>query len=68
MQTTRKSNGKDNITEVRMKLIPFQKQDERTVCDTLNSNLEAYYLVVWTEVGLESLVMQHLSEKIPQIM
>lgn len=50
-------------TEVETKLIPFLKQDESAVCDTLNSNLEAYDLVAWTEVGAESLVTWHLSEK-----
>jgi hypothetical protein len=63
MKTARKSNGKDNITEVETKLIPFLKQDERAVCDILNNNLEAYDLVAWTEVGAEGLVTRHLSEK-----
>jgi hypothetical protein len=63
VQTAGKSKGKDESTEVETKLIPFPKQDERAVCDTLSSNLGAYDLVAWTGVDAKSLVTQHLSEK-----
>jgi hypothetical protein len=53
----KKCSGKDDVKADKKKLIPFSKQDKKTVCDEFTTNLQADNLATWLEVDEKTPVM-----------